>query len=770
MVNYPRRNRSGLRRWIPSFKQLIIIGLLGFFSLFIVLSLVVRFTHIPEPSEVSQAQATILYFDDGKTELARLGEANRVAVRIDQIPIDAQRAVLAAEDRQFYSHGGFSPKGIGRAIFNNLTGSSTQGGSTITQQYAKNAYLTSSRTFVRKLRELVLSIKLETATSKGVILERYLNTIYFGRGAYGIETAANVYFGRTVSHLSIPQEAVLASIIQAPNGLAPETNKSGLKARWNYVLDGMVSQGWLDSTKRDNMHFPKIKPYKPSDTYGGTRGYLVAQARQALLDRGMTEDQINRSGYRVVTTFNRKAQAAAVAAVKDQGPKTGTEGLRIGIASVRPSTGEVVALYGGADFLKNQVNNATQAIGQAGSTFKPFALAAGLEKNIRLTDTFSGVNGTYVGNYRVVNYSNESFGRYITMLRATEESVNTAYEQMTARIGPESVQDALIRAGIPDTTAGLDPNVTITLGTASPHVVDVASAYATLANRGTHVHLTYLKSITTPDGEAKFDLNPPPTKAFTTSVADTVGYALQRVVQYGTGRAALALGRPAAGKTGTTDDNKSAWFAGYTPELATAVMFVKDGPNGQAISLSGTGGMASVYGGSFPARIWTAYMQRALAGFPVSQLPPLPPNEPSGSYQSPSASASSSASASASASASSSRSATASPSASASASASSSRSATASPSTKPSRSATAKPTASTSATQAPESLKMPNLSGDINSARAVAARLGLTLSEVPKDDSVDMTLPLYVVAQVPSEGTLVAIGSTISVQVSNSPN
>ena len=732
MVNYPRRNRTGLRRWIPSFKQILVLGVLGFFGLFVVLGIAVRLTDIPEPSEVSQAQATILYFDDGKTEMARLGEANRVVVRIDQIPLTAQRAVLSAEDRQFYSHGGFSPRGIGRAIFNNLTGSSTQGGSTITQQYAKNAYLTSSRTVVRKMKELVLSIKLETATSKDQILERYLNTIYFGRGAYGIESASNVYFGRTVANLNVEQQAVLAAIIQAPNSLAPETNKSGLKSRWNYVLNGMVAQGWLDRSERKQMVFPEIKPYRLSDTYGGPRGYLVEQARKALIAIGITEDQINRSGYKVVTTFNRRAQAAAVTAVRLQGPKTGTEGLRIGIASVRPSTGEVVALYGGADFLKNQVNNATQAIGQAGSTFKPFALAAGLENKIQLSDTFSGSNGTYVGDYRVVNYSNSSFGSRVTMLRATEESINTAYVQMTARIGPEKVKDALIRAGIPDTTAGFDPNVTVTLGTASPHVVEVASSYATLANRGKHLPLTYLKSVITPDGEVKFELDPEPVRAFTARVADTVGYALQRVVQYGTGRTALALGRPAAGKTGTTDDNKSSWFAGYTPELATAVMMVKDGPNGESVSLSGTGGMSSVYGGSFPARMWTAYMQGALAGLPVSKLAPLPPNVSSGYSASPSASASSA---------------------------------------KPTTSAKPRPSASRTASSTSQpSVSVPGLMGSIDSARATAAALGLTLNEIPLDETVDLTLPLYVVAQVPAPGIVVAVGSTVSVQVSNSPN
>jgi membrane peptidoglycan carboxypeptidase len=238
--------------------------------------------------------------------------------------------------------------------------------------------------------------------------------------------------------------------------------------------------------------------------------------------------------------------------------------------------------------------------------------------------------------------------------------------------------------------------------------------------------------VTTPNGEVKFQLNPKPVVAFTKDISDTVSYALQRVVQYGTGTAALALGRPAAGKTGTTDDNKSAWFAGYTPDLATAVMFVKDGPDGNPISLSGTGGMASVYGGSFPARIWTSYMQGALTGMPVRQLPPLPPNVYSGAYVSPSASPSA---------------------------------------PKPSATATARVTATASSTPTSQpGVRVPNLFGDIDTARATAANLGVGLNEVQLDESVDLTLPLYVVGQSPSEGSTVPVGSTITVQVSNSPN
>ena len=241
MANYPRKDKRGLMRFIPSIKQVLALAFVGFGLAVIALALSVRMISVPEASQIATAQTTILYYDDGVTELGRLGEANRVSVDFDQIPLQTQQAMLAAEDREFYEHGGFSIRGISRAVVTNLIGATgAGGGSTITQQYAKNAYLTQERTITRKLRELVLSIKLETIVSKDQILQDYLNTIYFGRGAYGIETAANQYFGKSVSQLEVAESAVLAAIVQAPNGLSPEENLDRLTSRWNYVLDGMV--------------------------------------------------------------------------------------------------------------------------------------------------------------------------------------------------------------------------------------------------------------------------------------------------------------------------------------------------------------------------------------------------------------------------------------------------------------------------------------------------------------------------------------------------
>jgi membrane peptidoglycan carboxypeptidase len=642
MANSSRKNKRGIRRFIPSLKQIVITGFFLVIAGIATIAIAVRVVAIPQASEIATAQTTILYYDDGVTELARLGDANRVSVDFSEIPLVAQQAMLAAEDRDFYKHGGFSVRGIGRAVVTNVMGAAgAGGGSTITQQYAKNAYLTQERTLTRKAKELILSIKLETLISKDQILADYMNTIYFGRNAYGIESASTLYFGKSAADLTVAEAAFLAAIVQAPNGLAPEKNLTGLQQRWNYVLDGMVSEGWLSQDERTSAMFPMYLTEPPTQTFSGPQGHLIEQVRQEMYANDITDDLINLAGLRVVTTFNKQAQDAMILAVAEEGPEDNIEGLRIGVASIRPETGEVVAMYGGADYLENQLNNATQMIGQAGSTFKPFTLAAGIENGSSLSTAFSGKNKTKVDNYVVLNYGGQSFGDRVTLLKATESSINSAYVELAESVGREVTLEAAIRAGIPADAVGMEPNLAFTLGTASPHVVDIAAAYATFASRGLQVGPSYIKSITTGSGETLFKLSPKPVQAFSTDVADIVTYALQKTVQVGTGKAAKALGRPVAGKTGTTNDNKSALFAGYTPELATAVMFVKDGPDGQPMSLSGTGGMSSVTGGSFPARIFTAYMKGALKDLPIQKFPGLPSGQPNGANptESPSPSA-----------------------------------------------------------------------------------------------------------------------------------
>ena len=610
-IDYPRGEYTGFRRWIPSWRLILGAIVTGFLVLIGGFAAAVAFTDVPEPSQLARSEKTIVYWNDGKTEIGRLGEANRINIPFDQMPVTLRRAVLAAEDREFYDHGGFDPAALVRAAWNDVQGGDTQGGSTITQQYAKNAYLSHEQTIVRKARELVLSVKLETESSKDEILADYLNTIYFGRGAYGIETASQAYFGKPASKLTLSESAALAAIIQAPSGFDPDTNQDKLQARYKYVLDGMVQKGWITQAEAKAAKYPKFQKAKSAKNYlAGTNGYLLESVQREMVRRGYSEDDLNVGGFRIVTTFDKNAQAGAVEAVKASGVSD-EKGLRIGLTSVKTDTGEVIAMYGGTDYLKNQLSNADQAVGLAGSTFKPFALAAAFEDGIELDSTWDGSSPRTIRGYKLKNEGNVSYGN-ISLLTATEKSVNTVFVDMAGKVGVEKVKESAIRAGVPANTVGLGADPTTVLGTASPTTMDMAGAYATFANRGERVAPTTIKEIAR-GGTVEYELSPTKQRAFDTEIADEVNYALQKVVTNGTGYAATGIGRPAAGKTGTTDNNKSAWFVGYTPQVATAVMLVKQDSKGNAISLYGTGGGGSVHGADYPAHIWTDYMSVAMS-------------------------------------------------------------------------------------------------------------------------------------------------------------
>ena len=618
-----KKQRSPLRwvLWLLALALLVVgIG----FSIFAVL---VANTTVPTPNEMATNQATIVYYADGTNEIGRLGDTSRRSIPLNQVPLVVQRAILAAEDRSFFDHGGISPLGVARAVLNNLTGGSTQGGSTITQQYAKNAFLTQERSWDRKLKEALLAFKLETVVSKDQILGDYLNTIYFGRGAYGIDAAARAYFGQPVGELDASQAAVLAAIIKSPSGLAPEKDLEGLKARWSYVLDGMVQQGWLTNSQLARTAFPKIKKGDGVNRLGGQTGYILTTVQDSLHFLGFDEPQIQQGGLRVVTTIDLNAQRAATAAVHKVGPQSGTKGLRIGLAAVRPGTGEIVAMYGGEDFITDQINNATHPFAQAGSTFKPFALATALDQGVPLTSWWNGDSPSTVNGYTFNNYSNKSYGQ-VTLLQATEDSINSAYVAVEDQVGVSNVADTAIKAGIPADTPGMDLknlNLTFVLGTASPSALDMAGAYATFAASGVKAKSHIIGQVTSSNGGVQYQAEVKPESMFPKDIADSVTYALSRVVTNGTGFAARALGRPAAGKTGTTDNNLSAWFVGYTPQLAAAVMMAKEDASGTPQSLSGTGGLKTVTGGSFPAAMWTAFMKGALSGQPKQKFPEPPP-------------------------------------------------------------------------------------------------------------------------------------------------
>ena len=598
------------------------LGGLAFFAGSVLLVFSYFTVQIPDPNAYVTSQATILTYDDG-TEFARIGAQNRTSVPLGKIPLDLRHAVLAAENRNFYSEHAISPTGIIRALFNMARGGGVQGGSTITQQYAKTAFLTPDQTIKRKIRELIIAIKLENVMTKDEILENYLNTIYFGRGAYGVETASQLYFGKSVRDLTLRQSAVLASVLRSPGYYDPglrEGNAERLAARYRYTLRGMVSAGWADKKLLKNLEMPKVLARSKTGILAGPKGYLVAAVQKELNKLGFSDDKLMIGGLKVTTTINKKAQEAAVLAVAKEAPTKAPEDLHIGLAAVRPGTGAILAMYGGPDYVERQLNNATQGITQAGSSFKPFALIAALEAGVSLDTVWSGKSPqTFDDNgkpYEVANYGKKSF-KNLTLLEATEKSVNTVYVPLGIAIGPEKVIDAARRAGIPDQVE-MVPTPSVVLGVASPHVLDVANSYATFAAQGVYAKPFLVVEVGNRNGGVLYKANPQGQEVFGKEVMADLTYALQNVVKYGSGFAAQKLGRPAAGKTGTSQENSSAWWNGYTPQIAASVAFYRDD---STESLRGIGGMRTLTGGSFPARIWTEFMKGALKGEPVIDFP-----------------------------------------------------------------------------------------------------------------------------------------------------
>ena len=595
-------------------------------------------TDIPDPNEYVNSQATIIQYANGD-EVGRIGAQNRTIIPLAKIPLDLRHAVLAAEDKNFYSQGAFNPIAILRGAINTALGRGLQGGSTITQQYAKTAFLTADRTIQRKLRELIIAIKLENQLSKDQIFENYLNSIYFGRGAYGVETGSQVYFGKSVDQLTIPQAAVLASILRSPGYYDPEYregNKERLEARYKYVLANMVDEGWL--TKEDEARYleklPAIRPRLSTGQLAGNKGHLIEAVRKELNNLGFPDEELMVGGLIVRTTLEKDAQTAAEAAVFRQAPKGAPDDLHIGLISIRPGTGEIVAMFGGKDYLERQLNDATQAITQAGSTFKPFALIAALEQGISLETVWDGdspkIFDDFIGrHYEVSNYGNTSFGNQ-TLLTATGSSINTVYVPLGIKVGVDKVIDAARRAGIPESVA-MFPSPSVVLGVSSPRVLDVANAFATFAANGVRAKPLLIKEVLGSNKGVLYESRIETEQVFDEAVMADLNYALGEVVRSGTATGALSgFGRPAAGKTGTSQQNASAWFTGYTPQLATSIAFFRDDATE---SLNGIGGLTSVTGGSFPARIWNAYMKAALKGQP--KLDFLPPANIGGTERTP---------------------------------------------------------------------------------------------------------------------------------------
>jgi membrane peptidoglycan carboxypeptidase len=604
-------------------KRVLLFGVGGsLLGLVLLVGVGYALTDIPDVNESAAASATRILYDDG-SELGRVGAENRVPVEIKDVPVHVQRAVLAAEDRGFYTEPGISPKGIARALLTNVRGGGVQqGGSTITQQYAKNAFLTSERTYTRKVKEAFIALKLTRSVEKDQILEDYLNTIYFGRQASGLEVASQTYFGVPAAQLTVAQGAVLASSIRSPASLDPSKHPEDAMARWENILDGMVEEGWLDPGERRSQVYPPVLgigegPGAANNDLSGPKGHVVTAVLEELSDLGYPGDR----GLVVTTTINKAAQDAAVAAVqKVTTDKPTPEDLQGALVSVRPGSGEVIAYYGGAT--GTGFDFADQGIGrQPGSSFKPYVMAAALEQGKSLKIRLDGNSPkSFPGTAPINNFGGASFGQ-VDVVQATEKSINTAYFELGLLVGPQRVEEMAHAAGIPDRAplAGPDgqTNGSIALGSYEVRVIDQAVGFATFANKGVPTEAFLVKKIQDAGGNDVYEAKPAPgPAAFSEDVAADATFAMQAVVQNGTGRGARLEGnRPAAGKTGTSSDNKDAWFVGFTPQLSTSVWLGYAEP--RTIRLDGV----EVTGGGFSTRIWKSFMDAALQGQPVLQFP-----------------------------------------------------------------------------------------------------------------------------------------------------
>ena len=604
-------------------------------------------TPVPTMKEDALVATTTVYYSDGTTVMGELNNGiDRKPLTEEQMPQAAKDAAVASEDRTFYENKGVSVTGIGRAVWGVITGNSDLGGgSTITQQYVKNITGNDQRAYTRKATEAIQALKVDQKYSKDQILTSYLNTVYFGRGAYGIGAATEAYFGPDVdpTQLTHEQAALLIGILPAPSAWDPATDTGGnAQKRYTYVMGAMQGMGTVSADEvAANPTMPAVAEQQKPQWFSGPNGYVLSQVVSEVASKELsvatlaggaqivdTTDAVATSGLQIVSTVDAGLQAAAVETMQDTDvypDRNRPATVRAGLVSIDPQTGGVKAMYSGDD-PKTQFDSVTYGAAQAGSTFKPFTLLAALESgDVTLSDTFDGSSPQTIDGYTVPNYGSgrgEQFGD-INLVKATADSVNTVYVRLNDEIGPEATAQVAEQLGAPvaPSETGLLSNV---LGTSTVKPIQMAQAYAALANGGDVRTAHFISTVKQGEDTRYSDENLTPTHSFDPdAVADTV-YAMQAVTKSGGTAASVgkAFGkRPVAGKTGTTNGNKAAWFNGFTPQLETAVVLYNSGEKGEQLSLGSWGGVKEVTGGTIPAKIWTSYMTKALKGTDVAQFP-----------------------------------------------------------------------------------------------------------------------------------------------------
>jgi len=593
-------------------------------------------TDLPDPNEDFTTNTTFIYYNDGRNELGSLAVQNRQTLEYSAMPQVMKDAAVAAENRTFWKDPGFSITGIARGAFSIATGGEVQGGSTITQQYIKIYYLNSEQTLSRKVRELMLAIKMGRELPKEEILQGYLNTIYFGRGAYGIQAAAKSYFLKDAAELTMSEAAALAAILNNPAGFNPSGGQEkvdALEGRYQYVLGGLLEMDAISQAEHDEAakSLPEFPDVPVNDRYGGSKGFLIKMVEDELAEQGFDESKIAGGGLKITTTLDKKLQTSANAiaaeytqkAAEDARDPQNPDDLHVAISSVDTTTGGILALHGGPDYVENNRNWA-RTKRPAASTFKAFAAVAGMRNDFSLKSVLKGDTFTPRGDSKTIR--NEFSNQYgpVTLRRSVAESINTAFVDMTEQIegGPEKVIQAANDAGAPGVSgeAGWSPNSRIALGAAEVSPVNMANAYATFADSGKYKPAHIVATVEDAEGNVIYTADASPQQNIEPNVAANLTDALTSVVSEGTGRKASALGRPVAGKTGThgvEDEIQSAWFVGYTRQISTAVMYVAGDDGIGDLDEYKRPQDSTFFGSSYPLMTWVDFMTEASEGMEV---------------------------------------------------------------------------------------------------------------------------------------------------------
>ena len=618
--------KSGWRRFFTWFGITVLVLLLAVAA---VIGLAYATVKSPDANADFQTNTSFVYYNDGKEKIGSYQIQNRQTLTYEQIPQYAKDAIVAGENRSFWTDPGISLPGMARAAISAVRGEEVVGGSTITQQYIKVLYLTQDKTLTRKFTEILLAAKMGNELSKEQILTGYLNTVYFGRGAYGIEAASQAYFGKPASELTQAQAIALTAIVNNPGNLDPakgDKQAADLLERYQYTINGLVEMGKLTEAQKAEIYWklPKFPKLERDSQFGGPKGFLLDMVQDELKAKGFTDEQIAGGGLTIITTFDADKQEAAVESAQKitlqtvNGNAKKARNLHAALVSIDVSSGGVLALYGGPDFVKNSRNWATTAR-PTGSTFKPYALGTAFTQGFTLSDIFNGSSFTPPGeNVPVRNAGDVNWGP-VTLQQATTHSINTAYVDLEGNMknGPEETLAFAQDAGLPK-AAGWVPISRVPLGVPEVSPLSQANGYATFANEGKHIPAHVVATVQDSSGATLYKSDALPDQTVPKDVANDVAFALTQVVNDGTAARAGSMGFPIAGKTGTYyiraaaggSKTTACWFVGMSKQIATAVMYVAGD--------EGTDDLDDYYPGFFgsgpPLSTWMSYMTVAQEG------------------------------------------------------------------------------------------------------------------------------------------------------------